>query len=831
MDVRSDLGEPAAGPIWTLAGECEPVARASDLDERLRRLGRREALCRLALGRDAAPFLLGKGHHRLGFACLGDYTRERLGISARELQSLVRVAAALTYLPRLARSLVAGEISWTKLRILVDVARPESESAWLDRARGCTAEALRAAIRAELDPYAGAPADDYVPRTVSTPPSGQPSALGTGAADDDTIDGEEPARFRLTCSRYLRRNWRGVLELARSMAGEQAPVWHAAEAIAAEGLSGAPRRPASTGGRAVVLRELLVSSPAPLPSAGPTPCAAVAGSTASSPAADGAAPSPADTVLAPAPDRAHVPPGSGVASNQQGAPGATGTVGSSPLEDTDPASGAGHGLAAPLAASDPVVLDARMRATLVELRTLDARTGAALRAAIGRRLHRRLGFPSIAAYARDRLGISAGKARTLLALDRRTRRVPPLGEAYRRGELSWVRALTILPVAADTQAAAWVARAGEVTVRRLEAEVSWALDAFDTHPDAGIPAPPAETELAPGTLTAPACDVALEVPLSAAPESVPAPASAAAPASEAVPAPATAAAPASVPAAAPAAGELAAETAALDGTPEVVPAVDSSVASPAEGGAGAGSGAMDAVGATPAGACRPGAGADPAGRQIGARSTDAQQHVGSRAAPFGDGRTATGPGPGPGRQIGARSTAAATDATDAAGALVAHFSEVEITFVGPRSVVALLYEAVSAYTRPREPRWRGMARLLGHVRGEWLGQPRHRDPVFARDGWRCMVPGCGARRALHDHHLRFRSRGGGNGRENRISVCAWHHLRGIHGGAVRAAGTAPNAVTWELGVDRRGRAWKRLHGDRYLHGDGSRGPGSTRPAC
>jgi 5-methylcytosine-specific restriction endonuclease McrA len=97
----------------------------------------------------------------------------------------------------------------------------------------------------------------------------------------------------------------------------------------------------------------------------------------------------------------------------------------------------------------------------------------------------------------------------------------------------------------------------------------------------------------------------------------------------------------------------------------------------------------------------------------------------------------------------------------------------------------------------------------------WFHQPRHRDPVFERDGWRCAVPGCSARRNLHDHHLVFRSRGGHNGRDNRVSVCAWHHLRGIHAGRVRAWGEAPDHVHWELGVGR-GRALLRFVGERYL---------------
>jgi len=103
-----------------------------------------------------------------------------------------------------------------------------------------------------------------------------------------------------------------------------------------------------------------------------------------------------------------------------------------------------------------------------------------------------------------------------------------------------------------------------------------------------------------------------------------------------------------------------------------------------------------------------------------------------------------------------------------------------------------------------------------HAQAEWEQQPRHRDPVFARDGWRCAVPACTSRRNLHDHHLLFRSRSGGNARDNRITVCAWHHLRGIHQGRVRAWGTAPDDVTWELGLRSGCAPLLRLHGDEYL---------------
>jgi hypothetical protein len=275
--------------------------------------------------------------------------------------------------------------------------------------------------------------------------------------------------------------------------------------------------------------------------------------------------------------------------------------------------------------------------------------GRLLRVFLDRRLHRAMGFPSAARWARERLGISIRKVRTLVAVERKTWAAPAFGDAYRAGELSAVRALALLPVVQESTAAAWVARGREVTVRRLMDEVEWALAARDGYDP--IAPPP------------------LGVPL-----------------------------------------EL----------PE---------------------------------------------RQMCARDGE--------------------------------------------------YPDAEITFSAPISVIALFQTAVLTFAEPGDALWSGFERLLRHVKAGWEAQPRHRDPIFARDNWRCAVPACSARRELHDHHLLFRSRGGANTRENRITVCAWHHLRGIHGGRVRAWGEAPHGVTWELGLRAGRRPLLRLTGDVY----------------
>jgi len=113
------------------------------------------------------------------------------------------------------------------------------------------------------------------------------------------------------------------------------------------------------------------------------------------------------------------------------------------------------------------------------VRRVDWQLGRLLRVFLDRRLYRLMEFPSVERYVTERLGLSARKARALVALERKTWQADAFGTAYRAGELSWVRALTVLPIMAEPTAAAWVERAGAVPVRRLADEVEWALTVRD----------------------------------------------------------------------------------------------------------------------------------------------------------------------------------------------------------------------------------------------------------------------------------------------------------------------------------------------------------------
>ena len=95
----------------------------------------------------------------------------------------------------------------------------------------------------------------------------------------------------------------------------------------------------------------------------------------------------------------------------------------------------------------------------------------------------------------------------------------------------------------------------------------------------------------------------------------------------------------------------------------------------------------------------------------------------------------------------------------------------------------------------------GLDALFDHALGEWSRrQPgqRRADPVIERDGYRCMAPACSTRRNLHDHHIRFRSAGGSNAPENRVTLCAFHHQRGVHEGRMGVSGSAPDALEFRM---------------------------------
>jgi hypothetical protein len=109
-------------------------------------------------------------------------------------------------------------------------------------------------------------------------------------------------------------------------------------------------------------------------------------------------------------------------------------------------------------------------------------------------------------------------------------------------------------------------------------------------------------------------------------------------------------------------------------------------------------------------------------------------------------------------------------------------------------------EFAGALVGDRMPQWYGLLMLLMDFVETWDESPeRESAPIYERDGYRCMAPGCTSRRNLEDHHVLYRSRGGGHEQDNRISLCRFHHQRGEHGGLTTCRGRAPLGVVWKLG--------------------------------
>src|SRR5262245_44527361 len=339
---------------------------ACAIDGYLRRLARQEACGRRVLGALAAAFLRRKGHHALGFARIGDYTRERLGMSARELQSLAQVARRLDELPAVAAAFGAGDLSWTQARLIVGVATPETAPLWIERARRRTVRALEATVRWKT---------------------------GKPVERDGTLDDEPRVQIRIPCPRDVRAKWHAVTVLARAVAGGELAPWHVAEAVAAEGF-----------------------------------------------AARGIVPDDPMASLRPPEDD---PPRERI---DLGEP-RPGQVDWAPLAEALPEELERLADRAPELSA--FGLDRRMRAVVRALQRIDWQTGRLLATLSKLRLHRLLGFPTVAAYVHERLGMSPRKARALVALDRKSSEMPALAGAYRDGELSWLRALAIVPVMSD----------------------------------------------------------------------------------------------------------------------------------------------------------------------------------------------------------------------------------------------------------------------------------------------------------------------------------------------------------------------------------------------
>ncbi len=88
-----------------------------------------------------------RGGWNNGFRSCADWLAWRVGLDLGAAREKVRVARALGNLPRLARALATGELSYAKVRALTRVATPETEERLLAVGRAGTAEHVERIVR------------------------------------------------------------------------------------------------------------------------------------------------------------------------------------------------------------------------------------------------------------------------------------------------------------------------------------------------------------------------------------------------------------------------------------------------------------------------------------------------------------------------------------------------------------------------------------------------------------------------------------------------------------------------------------------------------------
>jgi hypothetical protein len=123
---------------------------ADEYEALLAQVARARGALDVAVGEGLAELTVGERLIRLGFSCLGDYSREVLGLQERTAEGLAFLARELRSRPLLRAAVCAGEVKPRAAQAVLRLARGKAEAAWVERAKCSTVRALEAMVRAEL---------------------------------------------------------------------------------------------------------------------------------------------------------------------------------------------------------------------------------------------------------------------------------------------------------------------------------------------------------------------------------------------------------------------------------------------------------------------------------------------------------------------------------------------------------------------------------------------------------------------------------------------------------------------------------------------------------
>src|SRR4051794_32713523 len=109
---------------------------AKYVDSLLTRCARGRGALDVAIGEGLLALLVGDRLMRLGYAGIGDYAREQLGIGGSTAQKLARLARGLRDRPVVREAVWTGQISSRKAETILPAAHGEAEEALVTRAVG-----------------------------------------------------------------------------------------------------------------------------------------------------------------------------------------------------------------------------------------------------------------------------------------------------------------------------------------------------------------------------------------------------------------------------------------------------------------------------------------------------------------------------------------------------------------------------------------------------------------------------------------------------------------------------------------------------------------------
>jgi hypothetical protein len=141
---RSELGgESEAGPDTRRRPKRDtPPLDPFLVDAEIRRLVRSRQGRQVRIGRLLAEARAEDDATVLGYGSFAPYVRESLGISPRLARDLLWAHRRFAVLPLVEGAYREGRLSWAKTHLVLEIARPETQGAWLERARAVTTRYL-----------------------------------------------------------------------------------------------------------------------------------------------------------------------------------------------------------------------------------------------------------------------------------------------------------------------------------------------------------------------------------------------------------------------------------------------------------------------------------------------------------------------------------------------------------------------------------------------------------------------------------------------------------------------------------------------------------------